>query len=148
MNIILFLKGLRLMYQRYQRWMLIINNRFLSLYDYNFLHVIEKIRKRNSKICGSWNLILKPSWTTLNSLSHEIKPVMNAWNYVLCQRAFIFCTGVFIQEPFCMYQIVKIILCDRIILAFLMCVSSFILILFIIPGITCNRSLTFYLLYL
>ena len=23
--------------------MLIINNRFLSLYDYNFLHVIEKI---------------------------------------------------------------------------------------------------------
>ena len=33
--------------------MLIINNRFLSLYDYNFLLVIEKIRKRNSKICGS-----------------------------------------------------------------------------------------------
>ena len=33
--------------------MLIINNRFLSLYDYNFLPVIEKIRKRNSKICGS-----------------------------------------------------------------------------------------------
>ena len=30
-----------------------INNRFLSLYDYNFLLVIEKIMKRNSKICGS-----------------------------------------------------------------------------------------------
>ena len=41
------------MYRRSQRWMLIINNRFLSLYDYNFLLVIEKIRKRNSKICGS-----------------------------------------------------------------------------------------------
>ena len=67
MNIILFLKGLRLMYQRYQRWMLIINNRFLSLYDYNFLHVIEKIRKRNSKICGSWIrylflLLLEHEW--------------------------------------------------------------------------------------
>ena len=31
------------MYRRSQRWMLIINNRFLSLYDYNFLLVIEKI---------------------------------------------------------------------------------------------------------
>ena len=41
------------MYRRSQRWMLIINNRFLSLYDYNFLLVIEKIKKRNSKICGS-----------------------------------------------------------------------------------------------
>ena len=40
------------------RWMLIINNRFLSLYDYNFLLVIEKIRKRNSKICGSQILLL------------------------------------------------------------------------------------------
>ena len=30
------------MYQRSQRWMLIINNRFLSLYDYNFLLMIEK----------------------------------------------------------------------------------------------------------
>ena len=30
------------MYQRCQRWMLIINNRFLSLYDYNFLLVIER----------------------------------------------------------------------------------------------------------
>ena len=38
--------------------MLIINNRFLSLYDYNFLLVIEKIRKRNSKICGSQILLL------------------------------------------------------------------------------------------
>ena len=57
------------MYRRSQRWMLIINNRFLSLYDYNFLilHfywldrfllVIEKIRKRNSKICGSQILLL------------------------------------------------------------------------------------------
>ena len=34
--------------------MLIINNKFLSLYDYNFLLVIEKIRKRNAKICGSF----------------------------------------------------------------------------------------------
>ncbi len=33
--------------------MLIINNRFLSLYDYNFLLVIEKIFSVNSKICGS-----------------------------------------------------------------------------------------------
>ena len=31
------------MYRRSQRWMLIINNRFLSLYDYNFLLVIQKI---------------------------------------------------------------------------------------------------------
>jgi len=31
--------------------MLIINNRFLSLYDYNFLLVIEKIFSVNSKIC-------------------------------------------------------------------------------------------------
>ena len=31
------------MFRRSQRWMLIINNRFLSLYDYNFLLVIEKI---------------------------------------------------------------------------------------------------------
>ena len=31
--------------------MLIINNRFLSLYDYNFLLVIEKIFSENSKIC-------------------------------------------------------------------------------------------------
>ena len=46
------------MYRRSQRWMLIINNRFLSLYDYNFLLVIEKIRKRNSKICGSQILLL------------------------------------------------------------------------------------------
>ena len=29
------------MYRRSQRWMLIINNKFLSLYDYNFLLVIE-----------------------------------------------------------------------------------------------------------
>jgi hypothetical protein len=29
------------------------NNRFLSLYDYNFLLVIEKIFSVNSKICGS-----------------------------------------------------------------------------------------------
>ena len=39
------------MYRRSQRWMLIINNRFLSLYDYNFLLVIEKIFSVNSKIC-------------------------------------------------------------------------------------------------
>ena len=31
--------------------MQIINNRFLSLYDYNFLLVIEKIFSVNSKIC-------------------------------------------------------------------------------------------------
>ena len=31
------------MYRRSQIWMLIINNRFLSLYDYNFLLVIEMI---------------------------------------------------------------------------------------------------------
>jgi hypothetical protein len=40
--------------------MLIINNRFLSLYDYNFLLVIEKIFSVNSKICGS---ILKKPFT-------------------------------------------------------------------------------------
>ena len=38
--------------------MLIINNRFLSLYDYNFLLVIEKIFSVNSKICGSRILII------------------------------------------------------------------------------------------
>jgi len=31
------------MYRRSQRWMLIINNRFLSVYDYNFLLEIEMI---------------------------------------------------------------------------------------------------------
>ena len=31
------------MYRRSQRWMLIINNRFLSVYDYNFLLYYEKI---------------------------------------------------------------------------------------------------------
>ena len=31
------------MYRRSQRWMLIINNRFLSLYDYNFLLLSQKI---------------------------------------------------------------------------------------------------------
>jgi len=31
------------MYRRSQRWMLIINNRFLSVYDYNFLLFYEKI---------------------------------------------------------------------------------------------------------
>jgi hypothetical protein len=36
------------------------NNRFLSLYDYNFLLVIEKIFSVNSKICGS---ILKKPFT-------------------------------------------------------------------------------------
>ena len=36
------------MYRRSQRWMLIINNRFLSLYDYNFLQVIENIFSVNS----------------------------------------------------------------------------------------------------
>lgn len=38
------------MYQRSQRRMLIINNRFLSVYDYNFLLVIEKIFSVNQMI--------------------------------------------------------------------------------------------------
>jgi len=33
------------MYLRSQRWMLIINNRFLSLYDYNFLLVNQRLEK-------------------------------------------------------------------------------------------------------
>ena len=33
------------MYRRCQRWMLIINNRFLSLYDYNFLLVTQRLEK-------------------------------------------------------------------------------------------------------
>jgi len=33
------------MYRRSQRWMLIINNRFLSLYDYNFLLVNQRLEK-------------------------------------------------------------------------------------------------------
>ena len=33
------------MYLQSQRWMLIINNRFLSLYDYNFLLVNQKLEK-------------------------------------------------------------------------------------------------------
>jgi hypothetical protein len=36
--------------------MLIINNRFLSLYDYNFLIEIKKIFSVKSRICGSRNL--------------------------------------------------------------------------------------------
>ena len=57
------------MYRRSQRWMQIINNRFLSLYDYNFLHVIEKIRIKNSKICGAWAHSL--SSLPCPSLSHS-----------------------------------------------------------------------------
>ena len=48
------------MYRRSQRWMLIINNRFLSLYDYNFLLVKEKIfsvnqRKVKEKNSNPWS---------------------------------------------------------------------------------------------
>ena len=50
--------------------MLIINNRFLSLYDYNFLLVIEKIR--NSKIWKSHIIILLVS-SLLNFLSFLLK---------------------------------------------------------------------------
>ena len=55
--------------------MLIINNRFLSLYDYNFLLVIEKIRKykmnefvmifteiKNPGTLGYILVIEAPSW--------------------------------------------------------------------------------------
>ncbi len=48
--------------------MLIINNRFLSLYDYNFLLVIEKIFSVNSKICGSKILHLRAAINNRNIL--------------------------------------------------------------------------------
>ena len=38
------------MYRRSQRWMLIINNRFLSVYDYNFLLFYEKIFSVKQKL--------------------------------------------------------------------------------------------------
>ena len=68
------------MYRRSQRWMLIINNRFLSLYDYNFLLVIEKIRKRNSKICGSRIPNVNRFVFTRNSLSNGLLIQINVVN--------------------------------------------------------------------
>ena len=60
--------------------MLIINNRFLSLYDYNFLLVIEKIRKRNSKICGSRIPNVNRFVFTRNSLSNGLLIQINVVN--------------------------------------------------------------------
>ena len=67
------------MYRRSQRWMLIINNRFLSLYDYNFLLVIEKIFSVNSKICLYecclafwWTHLLASSILSWESLDREL----------------------------------------------------------------------------
>ena len=79
------------MYRRSQRWMLIINNRFLSLYDYNFLLVIEKIRKRNSKICGSQILLLashhSPVWKDFSLQQIKFKPIKDLifWNSLFCK---------------------------------------------------------------
>ena len=58
------------MYRRSQRWMLIINNRFLSLYDYNFLLVIEKIFSVNSKICL---YDCEPNWRLNEFLLSNVK---------------------------------------------------------------------------
>ena len=59
------------MYRRSQRWMLIINNRFLSLYDYNFLLVTQKKDQSHKMLTQrtwrlTWRLekifLEKPDW--------------------------------------------------------------------------------------
>ena len=63
------------MYQRSQRWMLIINNRFLSLYDYNFLLVNQRLwlkrteENRNPEFANSWvsNFLIPFPWPLVNS---------------------------------------------------------------------------------
>jgi len=46
MSIILFSSRLKLMYQISQTKMLIINNKYLNVYDYNFSQEIKKIMMR------------------------------------------------------------------------------------------------------
>ena len=61
------------MYRRSQRWMLIINNRFLSLYDYNFLLVIEKIWNLEEKyVCKHKVGILFNCYIMRNSTNNKI----------------------------------------------------------------------------
>ena len=63
------------MYRRCQRWMLIINNRFLSLYDYNFLLENQRLwlkrteENRNPEFANSWvsNFLIPFPWPLVNS---------------------------------------------------------------------------------
>jgi hypothetical protein len=104
------------MYRRSQRWMLIINNRFLSLYDYNFLLVIEKIWNLEEKyVCKhkvgilflyfvllmkdlflshSYNLIF---WYIFSFSGRKMKK-SNLWNHLVIFH-FHFLNSFFVSIP-------------------------------------------------
>ena len=56
--------------------MLIINNRFLSLYDYNFLLVKEKIFSVNQRKAKEKN---NPKIQDAENFNEEVKSLISAW---------------------------------------------------------------------
>ena len=79
------------MYRRSQRWKPIINNRFLSLYDYNFLLVIGKIFSVNSTWCPlfyflfhSYELlsVIRSSWHGFGHWDNVGKDFMSVFSIV------------------------------------------------------------------
>ena len=80
------------MYRRSQRWMQIINNRFLSVYDYNILLVIEKIfsvnKSRNKRFNGHHKILF--SRHAIPKYVQDYSSIIwhFSWLFSLCSSSF------------------------------------------------------------